>query len=703
MKSEFVDDIVQDLNETVLYYENYGPFADFAKNKQMILDVGGLNINNYESYYYGILNLMLDTIETDYTTDHMITLRFDGDKTCQMSIPDVWMNLIMWYIIVKTNRKIIPKYIFFETCVTKGNIKRYIDNYLIEEYITSIDIIDLNNIIDDCLHKLLDINEFSMFLANTINLEDFIILMNENERFNELIHANIPKETPLDRVKEIGMDLTMEMIEIMKKSKHGLAAFFNAQEGINIKQFREFGVNIGTKPDGDGGIFPTIVNTNFLIGGVNDLLSYHIESHSGRLAQIIVEDNVSDSGYFARLLGINNVDSFIHQDPHYDCGTRNFVPVFIKDASTLKRYNFRYYRLTENGMEYLLKESDNHLVNKTILLRSPMTCKSHAEGNGICYKCYGHLAFIVRLINAGKIAAELLSSVLTQKMLSAKHLLEAAVQSLTWSPEFVDYFVLDYNNIKCRPDMDFKGYKIIIAATDIMATSEDDGGDMNEYINSFILETPNGERIKIYTAEINNLYLTVETNNIIREFGMNNGDEDIAFDISLLSGKPIFSVDIVNNDLNDTLNKIRYTINNKKHIEDDVSNLGYWLQELMDRLEEGHMSLASIHAEVILSNQIRSVDSILDKPDWSVPHQGYNMLALKTSLSKHPSISVTLAFEGIKAALYNPLTFKKNKPSFLDLFFVVKPQEYLSDDSKVIKTSIGDKDSTGKTIFMKRE
>lgn len=708
MNSEFIDDIVQDLNggEIVLYKENYFVFAEFAENKHMIFDVRTLNINNYDAHYVGILNLMKDTIETEYMTDYMITVKFDEEKSCQMSIPDLWMNIIVWYIIVRTGRTIIPRYIFFEECATKNNIKKYIDNYLIDEFTTSIDIIDLNNIIDDCLHKLLDINEFSMFLANTINLEDFVILMNEDPEFERYLHSvthvdEEGKTVPLEKVQSIGMDYTMRAIERIKKSKHGLASFFRAQEGINTKQFKEFGINIGTKPDGMGGIFPTVVNTNFLIGGVNDLLSYHIEAHSGRLAQIIVEDNVSDSGYFARLLGINNVDSFNHLDPNYDCGTRNFVPVTITKKN-LKSYNTRFYRLHPDGMEFMVKETDTHLVGKTLLLRSPMTCRSHAEGHGICYKCYGHLAYIVRLINAGKIAAELLSSVLTQKMLSAKHLLEAVVQALTWNPEFKEYFKIDYNNIKLRPDVDLTGCQIVINATDIWLSSEDNSGEMNEYIPSFTLQLSDGTRIRMGTSNCNNMYLTVDINNAIREYATPGNDQEICIDIkSLELGAPIFAVDIVNNDLNNTLNKIRTTINHKETTEGfDMQGI---LETLMRNLDEGGMSLTSVHAETIISNQIRSVDNILDKPDWSVPNQRYRILALKTALTNHPSISVVMAFEGIKAALYNPLTFKKNTPSFLDLFFVVKPQEYLSNDAKVIKTTIGDKDSTGKTIFMKRD
>lgn len=703
MREELIENIVQDLNEPEFFYENYFMYADFIRNKGMTMDVRTINISNYDQHYMGILNIMLDAIETDYMNKYFITVKFDDDLSCELSIADYWNNLIMWYMIVKTGEIIKPKHIFFDPAITKKTIKTYIDKYFVIPYMTDIDIIDLNNIIDDCLHRYNDINNFSMYLANTINLEDFIILMENNKEFYDCIHLAIENNVPLDKVKSIGMQYTKKAIEIIKNSKHGLANFFRAQEGINDKQFREFAINIGTKPDGNGGVFPTVVNSNFLIGGVNDLLSYYVESHSGRVAQIIVDNNVGDSGYFARLLGLNNMDTKIHDDPNYDCGTRNYVPYYVKDAKRLSLINQRYYRLVENGMEYLCTEMDKHLEGKTILLRSPMTCKSHAEGHGICYKCYGKLAYIIKLICAGKISAELMSSVLTQKMLSAKHLLEAAVQKLIWCEEFIDFFTIEFNLLKCKKDVDFSGYKLVINASDIILNSEDDDGEMNEYVDNFTIVNPEGQEIKIYTSEYNRMFLSIDINNMIKDFAVPVGDDKIILDMDKVSklNRPLFAMEIFNNDLNNTLNKIKATINNKNTTS--KFTMGEVLDELLNNLDEGGMNLNAVHAETILSNQIRHDKLILEKPDWSVPHQSYQLLALRTALNNTPCISVAMAYEGIKAMLYNPLTFKKNKASRLDLFFMVKPQEYLAGKDQIKKSKIGDKDEHGKTIIMKRD
>ena len=86
-------------------------------------------------------------------------------------------------------------------------------------------------------------------------------------------------------------------IEIIKDSEkylgyeHGLTNSFRASEAVNPKQYKEASLNIGTKPNGSGGIYPYIIDKSFKTGGVNDRLSYFIESSAARLAQILSKTN----------------------------------------------------------------------------------------------------------------------------------------------------------------------------------------------------------------------------------------------------------------------------------------------------------------------------------------------------------------------------------------------------------------------------
>ena len=121
-------------------------------------------------------------------------------------------------------------------------------------------------------------------------------------------------------IKDEGMKITDAAIKIIKNSKkiigyeHGLTNSFKASEAINPRQYKEVHFNIGTKPTSDGSVYPYIINKSFSKGGVNDPLSYFIESSGARLAQILSKTNVGDSGDFARLLGLNNIDSIINPE-----------------------------------------------------------------------------------------------------------------------------------------------------------------------------------------------------------------------------------------------------------------------------------------------------------------------------------------------------------------------------------------------------
>ena len=89
----------------------------------------------------------------------------------------------------------------------------------------------------------------------------------------------------------------------------------------------------------------------------------------------------------------------------------------------------------------------------------------------------------------------------------------------------------------------------------------------------------------------------------------------------------------------------------------------------------------SVHLEIIIMNQIRSNDDIIEMPDWSVPEQtNYQILTLKKSIMTHPSISISLQSEDIARMLYTPLSFRKYKSSAYDLLYMVQPQKFLSEE-----------------------
>lgn len=673
---------------------NYGIYDSLWNYGYSEIDTNTINEENLDVHFYSILNILRDGIETDKIQKSKIKVNFADGISIRLSIFDYWFNLIFWTIPIETQQPITSKFLFFfEHGITKKTIKSYIDNLFVRSFRTTIAFKRLNNIIDDTMYKLKYINEFAMYLANTVNFEDTLDLMKQYPEFNQAIHADL-SNVPLEDVKNKGMEYANTQIRYIKNSNHCLRDSFIAQEAINPKQFKEVSANIGSKPNGMGGVFPYIINNSFINGGVSEPESYIIESSVGRTAQILQKMNVGTSGAFARLLEINNIDTYFHPDPNYTCRTKNFEQVLIKDANWLNMYDMRYYRFNEEGIDYLLDaKHDTHLIGKTLYFRSPMTCASFAHGEGICRKCYGDLYYVVRNINPGKIAAELLSSIYTQMLLSAKHLLESVVIKMEWTDGFDQLFTVNMHTIALTEDQDYNGYFMLINSEEIINVDDDDDIDYNEYISSFDIRYPDGKVVNFHTANSDEIFISEDLNLVLKSKKVKYEDGIYVIPLNALKELPIvFFMHIQNKELSRTLERSKHIIN--KADETGKYNRNTILSEFITTNTEGNINLNAVHLEVLLANQIRDADNILEKPDWTRPNAPYQILTLGSSLTNNPSITVTLEYQKIASTLVSPLSTKKIKPSKTDVFFMVQPQNYIDTTHNMISDNYKMRDET---------
>lgn len=667
--------------------ENYWIYRKLVEDGYIVIHTREITKDNWQLHHDSIFNIMLDGIELQELRNVFVEVIFDETgESVQLSIFDYWQNLIFWYMIVAVDKKIMPYHIYFKKEITIMSIKNYIDKHFILPNRKCIDIKKLNNIIDNSMYHFVKLDLFSNYLANTINMSDFIYLMNTNKEVYDIIHSDF-SNIPLPDNKRAGMEAMNRLSEIIKNTpQHCLSNFIKSGEGLNKKQAKEVMVNIGTKPDGQGGIFPYQINTNYFMGGVNELVPFFIESSVARIAQIIINKNTGNSGHFSRLIGLNNLNSKLHKDPNYICDVdpSNLQKIYVENMDLLNSMAGQYYRLNPMGMEYVIEKNDISLVGKTIYKRSPMTCASAARGEGICYRCYGDLAYTVNNINIGKIAAEIISAIIIQRMLSSKHLIEAEIIKMVWQDIFLELFEIDYNIIKLRDDMDYKGYKISInLANKYLEYEEDDEVDdslsMNEYINEFEIIDPKGTVHKIFTQNYDNIYFTPELNLFIDENKKKVIDDIITVPLSSIQDIGIFAIRLENNDLTKALDKITGILDKTSEIAKyDRNSI---LQELLMRSLECNLNVSAVHCEVLLMNQIRSKHDIKEKPNWTIQNQDdYQILSLKKSLETNPSVTISLMFQNIKRMFTNPLTFEKSDPGITDLFFMTNPQEYLSDE-----------------------
>lgn len=663
------------------YREQYFMYKDLVESGYQIIKTKDITSSSIDQYFYGLINIAKDYIETEEIRRLMIKFIFEDKEDVELSLFDSVFNIMMWYMPVGVGAKITSVLLFFPENITRKEIKKYIDNTFVDKYRKIVPFIQLNQTIDDAIGKFRDLRVFQPYLANSLCLEDTLDLMNQYPEFNDTTHFDI-NGIQLEDIKDRGMDVTNRQIEYIKNSDHCLRDSFRTNEGINAKQYREVAVNIGTKPDGQGGIFATPIQHSFINGGLQTPEEICIESSGGRIAQILSKTNVGTSGEFARKLELNNQDTFLHEDPSYICDTQNFEEILIDSETKLNMFDLRFYRTNPNGVDKLLEaKRDKHLIGQKLYFRSPMTCASSAKGKGVCYQCYGNLAYVNREVNIGQIASESLSSRYTQTLLSAKHLLESKIIKMKWPDNFYSMFAVNFNTISLKPNGIYKDWKLIIDE-DIKTEEELDDVQYNYYINSFLVRDNNGNETRIHTSDSDNLYFESSVYDFVtnsKNTGVDVNEDTIEVDmVQLLQFDVLFIMELRNNELSKTMNNIKKLIDNKSVMaEYDRHSI---LESFINTNIAGGITLNSVHFEILLMNQIRSIDDDLDMPDWSRRNEPYKMIPLSKALSNNRSITVRLEASNISKALLNPNNDDVYRASISDLYFMEQPQEFLNKD-----------------------
>lgn len=186
----------------------------------------------------------------------------------------------------------------------------------------------------------------------------------------------------------------------------------------------------GLGQDIDGNVFDKPIMHGFA-QGINQLHDSAVESRSAALALMLAKAPLSQVEYFNRemQLVVAPLCNLYRGD---DCGTTEYTPWTVQ-RDNLKVLVGLYYKMLSDGPEVpvdrWVKQSDTHLIGKTILLRTALTC-NHADAHGVCGKCFGRLARSVPdFTNIGHVSVVELCARVSQNVLSTKHLVGSAIVS----------------------------------------------------------------------------------------------------------------------------------------------------------------------------------------------------------------------------------------------------------------------------------
>lgn len=697
-----VDDHLIDKNK-----DNYGNYAPIIDAGYIEVDTRNFNIDEIDHSIDCILNIFKDGIYLDKVQSMFVGVHFADGVKLDLSLEDYVINLIFWKLTAALEYPITSECVFYNRSTTTGYIGKYINRMYIKKYINKIKnnnirmtselLMEMNVTINDVFETFTKLTPFQMYLNNTLCLEDTLDMMNKYPDFNETMHLRLAG-VPLEELSKYQNEAVRTQINYITgpESNHCLKYFFLSGEGVAEKQYGEVACHIGVKPNGEGGIIPAMIDSSYLNGGLSTPEAYAIDASASRVAQIMSHENVGRSGDFARILELNSLDTILYPDSRYKCDTKNTIRVKIENEAMLYMYDRRYYRFapiignsTNDRDKIIDADTDKWLIGRTIELYSPMTCASNARGEGVCYRCYGDLAYTNSNINIGIIASEILSSIYTQRQLSAKHILKAKIVGMNWSNPISGIFDVSYNTIKCyNPNddeeggvtVDYTGMNLIINAGDIDYEDTDDELEYNMYTTRFLIDN-NGDIKEYSIADGDLIYISEELIDEIAKItkrmkNYNDEKDDIVIPLkSLENFDSLFKFHINNDDLSKTINSAKAILNKSKetskYTKDEI------LSKFVNVNMEGGITLNSVHYEVIIANQIRDKKDKLLKPDWSVYNPEYEIWTLDKSLLENPAVTVSLQYRKIVSQTWKPISFIKKKASGLDLFFMDRPQDVI--------------------------
>jgi hypothetical protein len=621
-------------------------FTEKAENR---VDINEIILND-DLYSSTKKELYDDLIEDLSTRRHEAILVIQGEEMV-IRKASFLTNLVVNGVYNKFKREITPDMIIGPH-IDGGVIKSHFDKII--NIFEDEDVDEVNLSMAKAIEEMDKISgEVNIRIGTTISLFGLIDLAEKNEEFGDIIRTKVKeKKMQFKEMEDYISSQKKRMIEILSSTDNVLTPYIKSKTGINVDQLGQAIVNIGLKPDLEGKVIPEPIDTNFIMG-FNNVRDFYINAIGARKALITNFAKVRDSGYLTRKLSLESIDTMIDYEME-DCGTTHYIQAKIPDKETLERLNGRWYLESEDEME-MIEDSRTDLIGQIVSLRSPVLC-NHPEGK-VCRTCYGDLlAKVNKDKHIGILATLILTNQLTQRLLSAKHLLKTQSSVIEWSEDFMNYFSVDRNMVLSNVN---DNSHLVIYSDDFIENETNDMKTKNFSIVS-------GSNEKAITSPVT-LYLSDFTKDIIDEYKV---DDHYKIPMKEYNGEDVvFYYEMENNELSASLQKILDLIDTTEHIVDDVaySELNDFYNVFIHLLNESKITINSVHIELIMKELVRSVEDETQYPDLnSMEVPPYRILRVTESILKSKAVSKSLAFQNVKQQLEDPRTYKKTAKSLVD-------------------------------------
>ena len=615
-----------DFNEYAKDYEKYSTEKESIK-EQILL--------NYES------------------RKDQVTIKI-GETEENRSLGFVLLNMILFAPFVGHPQVALDKNdLFDKQDLTADDLNDHIDHIINKFKSYGISYDDTRAGVAVLLNEASDISgELNIRAGHGLSYLGFLKVMSEDHTTRDLFNPNI-KSGQFNDIEKQSNQLGKTIINYFKEHENTeLHPYVASDTGINKKQLTQFLGFVGLKPDIDGSVIPVAIEDNFL-NGLRKLESYYINSKGTRQALITNYKMVRRSGYLTRKLSLSMIDRY-HDNNILDCGTNHFVLFNVDNQKKKKQILGRhYYELDDSGHKIndllLTVREDSDIIGKKIGLRSPVTCC----GKHVCATCYGReLSEINKHINTGLTAVLKLTEPITQRLLSAKHLLTTNTDKVEWSEQFLSYMYVNMNNVYFNDDN--------VSVSFAFPTNEeyDEDEDMF-YTQTITLKNVNDRKEYVYESPVR-LYINPKL--------LKGENSDITVTTnSLDEDEYVFKYQTKNNVLSKSLQQVIDLIESTGHL--GIAEYNDFVNKFDDLLiENGLDYIKSVHIEMITSNLIRNADTG-KRLDFSHDTlEPYVINRISKAIMTAP-ISVSMSFERINDQLVDLNTYIKDEPSLMDYLF----------------------------------
>ena len=658
---------------------DYEKFDSFLNNEVFVVHGIMESKKTFKSFLNELYLYMKQGFELEKVRKHPITYKFKAkDKeTYTMEVRHFIVNLMLWSAFIRYDRvDLIDKTQIFDcTNITEDSLEGYMNTHLIEPFQSTIDASEISKALDDCIYMLsLIYLDFTLIMGLTMDMETFIDLRERYPRFNELLNTKPENGMQPSEIEDMIDNRLQEYLDIVinQDKTNNLRPFLVTGAGINRGQLAQFSIMDGLKPDIEGNVNPTPIDSNFINGGLNSISNFYIDGQAGCKPLILNKTVMGKSGYFSYKTMTLSSNYRLSQSVH-DCHSKRPIKYEVLTKKHLKKINNRYYVKEDGSLAIVNAKKDTYLIGQTILLRDPVTCCSK---DGICHVCYGDLWYTNRdpAFHAGRFAATQINEPIQQKILSSKHMLRTVSNLIKFSEAFSRFFILDTNKIRINMDSDenMADWKFFVYDEDFYYTDElNTDEDFNAYIEKFYLvHKRTGEVIEFAELGKRDMFLFSSVLSMLKKDKLND-ESGKSFVLSKLTTEDaICAINIVNNELSTPLKNIIKLLDRKDHF--NCNTIDDMVNKLVQLTIDSGMSVDAVHGSMLIKGLIRDANNILLAPDFSNPDltdKDYTMLSVSNALIYNPSLSVSFAFDNANKQIINPLTYKKYKPSDYDIFF----------------------------------